>query len=123
MLHARRVLQVPGQRSLAQKKLDAALAAKKAARARGFKAPQQASVRSFSTRDQSTAAAVVDYEDDFVQSSEGRKSHQEAWGVNLGRFSDNDWLTGPRDKEWFTGVAPADCPGKLHMILVSVYPF
>jgi len=38
------------------------------------------------------------------------RSHHEAWMVNLGR-GDDDWLTGPRDVEWFTGKAPHVCPG------------
>ena len=37
---------------------------------------------------------------------------QEEWNVNLGRNNDNEWLTGPRDCDWFTGVHPKDCPGK-----------
>lgn len=39
-------------------------------------------------------------------------SHEEAWMINLGRGTDNEWLTGPREEEWFTGVHPRDCPGK-----------
>lgn len=38
-------------------------------------------------------------------------SRQEAWMINLGRDNDNEWLTGPREEEWFTGVHPLDCPG------------
>jgi hypothetical protein len=38
-------------------------------------------------------------------------AHEEAWMVNLGRGNDNEWLTGPREEEWFTGVHPRDCPG------------
>jgi len=40
------------------------------------------------------------------------KSHEEAWMINLGRGKENAWLTGPRSDEWFTGVVPANCPGK-----------
>ena len=39
-------------------------------------------------------------------------SHDEPWMINLGRGIDNDWLTGPRDDDWFTGIHPRDCPGK-----------
>lgn len=39
------------------------------------------------------------------------RSVQEAWMVNLGR-GDNEWLTGPRGRDWFTGKAPDVCPGK-----------
>lgn len=38
-------------------------------------------------------------------------SHEEAWMINLGRGNDNEWLTGPRDDAWYTGVHPRDCPG------------
>jgi hypothetical protein len=34
-----------------------------------------------------------------------------AWMINLGRNNDNEWLTGPRGREWFTGVHPRECPG------------
>lgn len=34
-----------------------------------------------------------------------------AWMINLGRNDDNEWLTGPRGREWFTGVHPRECPG------------
>lgn len=76
------------------------------------------------SRHKSTAAAVVDYEDDvFTDSSIGHaaaaeartnmdKSHEEAWMINLGRGNENEWLTGPRSEEWFTGLAPSKCPGK-----------
>lgn len=39
-------------------------------------------------------------------------SHEEAWMINLGRGSNNQWLTGPRSDEWFTGLPPSQCPGK-----------
>ena len=38
-------------------------------------------------------------------------SHEEAWMINLGRGNDNEWLTGPREDAWYTGVHPRDCPG------------
>ena len=40
------------------------------------------------------------------------RSHEEAWMINLGRGNDDDWLTGPRPQEWFTGLPPSMCPGK-----------
>lgn len=42
-----------------------------------------------------------------------QKSNEEAWMINLGRGNNNEWLTGPRPEEWFTGLAPSECPGKL----------
>ena len=38
-------------------------------------------------------------------------SHEEAWMINLGRGNDNEWLTGPREDTWYTGIHPRDCPG------------
>lgn len=46
-------------------------------------------------------------------------SHEEAWMINLGRGTDNEWLTGPREDEWFTGRHPRDCPGKLPFPLLA----
>jgi len=46
------------------------------------------------------------------QSTETSLSHEEAWMINLGRGDDNEWLTGPRAEEWFTGIHPRICPGK-----------
>eukprot|EP00544_Gedaniella_sp_CCMP2646_P001270 CAMPEP_0202510280 /NCGR_PEP_ID=MMETSP1361-20130828/53213_1 /ASSEMBLY_ACC=CAM_ASM_000849 /TAXON_ID=210615 /ORGANISM="Staurosira complex sp., Strain CCMP2646" /LENGTH=924 /DNA_ID=CAMNT_0049144539 /DNA_START=67 /DNA_END=2841 /DNA_ORIENTATION=+ len=82
---------------------------------------QQSSV----SRHNSTAAALVDdYEDDLplvdptighaaaVKARASKEtSHEEAWMVNLGRGNDNEWLTGPRPVEWFTGLEPTKCPG------------
>ena len=48
-----------------------------------------------------------------LRTPENKLSHEEAWMINLGRGNDNEWLTGPREKEWFTGIHPSDCPGKL----------
>lgn len=53
-----------------------------------------------SSRKKSTAAVEFD-----------KKTHEEAWMINLARNDDDVWLTGPRPKSWFTGVPPADCPG------------
>lgn len=39
------------------------------------------------------------------------RSVPEAWMVNLNR-GDEEWLTGPRRGEWFTGLAPDICPGE-----------
>jgi hypothetical protein len=49
-----------------------------------------------------------------ARASDAVKSHDEAWRINLGRDGDNEWLTGPRDQDWFTGVAPRECPGKYY---------
>ena len=43
-----------------------------------------------------------------------KTSHQEAWMINLGRANDNEWLTGPRSEDWYTGLPPSKCPGKLN---------
>lgn len=76
------------------------------------------------SRFKSTVAAYDEGEDDNIdyrhhghvaaakaRASDTIKSHDEAWMINLGRDGDNEWLTGPRDQEWFTGVAPRECPG------------
>ena len=42
------------------------------------------------------------------------RSRQEAWMVNLGR-GDDEWLSGPRDVDWFTGIEPSACPGEYLM--------
>lgn len=39
-------------------------------------------------------------------------SHAEAWMINVGRGTNNQWLTGPRSEDWFTGLPPSQCPGK-----------
>lgn len=84
------------------------------------------SIRRTSLRHKSTAAAAVavDYDDEIVTDStighaaaaqvavKLDKSHEEAWMANLGRGNDNEWLSGPRPEEWFTGIAPSNCPGK-----------
>jgi len=31
--------------------------------------------------------------------------------INLGRNGDNEWLTGDRPIDWYTGMHPLDCPG------------
>jgi len=72
----------------------------------------------------STLAA---YSDSDVQEKVWDKSHghaealkvrstfaNEAWMINLGRGDNDRWLLGPRDPdEWFTGLKPSSCPGKL----------
>ena len=45
-------------------------------------------------------------------------SYEEAWMINLGRGSDNEWLTGPREEAWFTGVHPCHCPGASCLLCV-----
>lgn len=80
---------------------------------------------STASRHKSTAAAVVDDDSDnglsghstgHTTAKEARasinRSHEEAWMINLGRGNDNEWLTGPRPLEWFTGLPPSMCPGK-----------
>ena len=39
------------------------------------------------------------------------KTQFEDWMINLGRGRNNEWLIGPRPKEWFTGLIPDLCPG------------
>lgn len=76
------------------------------------------------SRFKSTMAAYDEGEDDGIdyrhqghvaaaksRVSNAVKPHDEDWMINLGRDGDNEWLTGPRDQEWFTGVAPRNCPG------------
>jgi hypothetical protein len=77
------------------------------------------------SRFKSTMAAYDDGEDDDIdyrhqghvaaaqaRASDSSKSHEEAWAINLGRDGENEWLTGTRNQEWFTGVAPPKCPGE-----------
>ena len=46
-------------------------------------------------------------------------SHDEPWMINLGRDGDNEWLLGPRNPDdWFTGLKPSLCPGKLREMAV-----
>lgn len=60
------------------------------------------------------AAAAMEKAMQRTLDDAGKSSQKEAWMVNLGRKDNNAWLTGPRDeKEWFTGVPPSECPGKL----------
>jgi hypothetical protein len=54
-------------------------------------------------------ARMVDQQKNNTSSS---LSLDESWRINLGRGSNNMWLTGPRNEdEWFTGLKPTDCPG------------
>ena len=61
------------------------------------------------------ASTLLDYNDDDDDIEEpllGRRTRQEAWMVNLNRGNnDNEWLTGPRSPEWYTGKQPTHCPG------------
>ena len=62
------------------------------------------------------AASTLDYDDDTTPTatsygvSDLGRTRQEAWMVNLNR-GDNDWLTGPRSEDWYTGKSPNHCPG------------
>ena len=75
---------------------------------------------STASRHKSTAAAVVDDDSDNGLNGHStgetrasiNRSHEEGWMINLGRGNDNEWLTGPRPQEWFTGLPPSMCPGK-----------
>ena len=42
-----------------------------------------------------------------------QKTQYEDWMINLGRGRNKVWLTGPRPKDWFTGLNPELCPGKV----------
>lgn len=46
-----------------------------------------------------------------LRTTSGKLSHEEAWMINLGRGNDDEWLTGPREEDWFTGIHPRVCPG------------
>lgn len=78
-------------------------------------------------RNKSTAAAATDLEEDHLHAASGNaqghaaaaearnelnNSHAESWMINLGRGTNNQWLTGPRSEDWFTGLPPSQCPGK-----------
>lgn len=63
------------------------------------------------TRTQGLAAAAEMRAADGDTNNNARASHEEAWMINLGRGNDNEWLTGPREDAWYTGVHPRDCPG------------
>jgi hypothetical protein len=80
---------------------------------------------SSTVRWQSTQTALYDSEDDLDYRSKGLASAaalrvstsatlaDDLWKINLHRGNDNAWLTGPRKaEEWFTGLAPNECPGK-----------
>jgi len=57
--------------------------------------------------------STLSYEDDVedIQIPHD-KSRMESWMVNLRGGYDDEWLTGPRAQEWFTGVSPNNaCPG------------
>lgn len=64
----------------------------------------------------SGAASAYAYDDDTTSStttshmSDLGRTRQEAWMVNLNR-GDNEWLTGPRTEDWYTGKSPKHCPG------------
>jgi hypothetical protein len=54
-----------------------------------------------------------------VRAAQG-SSHEEAWMINLGRNGDNEWLTGTRTEDWFTGLSPRRCPGELSSVSIFV---
>jgi hypothetical protein len=101
-----------------------------------FRLPTDVS-RAFSSglsRFKSTLAAYDESEDDNIdyrhqghvtaakaRATDAIKSYDDAWMINLGRDGDNEWLTGPRDQDWFTGVAPRDCPGKYRRYSTSIW--
>ena len=65
----------------------------------------------------SGAAFRAQYDDELETAMNGtrgeeERSVRESWMVNLGRSGDEEWLTGPRGGDWFTGVAPDVCPGE-----------
>ena len=72
---------------------------------------------SLETRTQGLAAAAEMRAADS-DANNARASHEEAWMINLGRGNDNEWLTGPREDAWYTGVHPRDCPGTWMLICV-----
>ena len=55
-----------------------------------------------------------------IAASGGNRSNYQEWMVNLGRGSDDEWLSKPRSGEWFTGLEPSICPGELLFISVCV---
>jgi hypothetical protein len=58
------------------------------------------------------AAAAAAPSTEASTNANAMQLHDDAWRINMGRDGDNEWLTGPRPTEWFTGVAPANnCPG------------
>ena len=86
---------------------------------------------STSLRYKSVAAVPeYDYDEVFAVKSKGHADAaaarteldtrpDEAWRINLGRGNVNQWLTGPRSEDWFTGMLPSCCPGKFSDRLVS----
>jgi len=62
-----------------------------------------------------TEEIITGHSEGHVAAAEARNkldaSNEEAWRINLGRGSNNQWLTGPRTDDWFTGLPPSQCPG------------
>jgi hypothetical protein len=125
--HSARLLAATTLRSAACKKQLSSTSTKLALRLRSNCNRTSSTHRHKSTllRNKSTAAALADddYGDVLNGNSSGHaaamearvsmdKSHEEAWMINLGRGNDNEWLSGPRPQEWFTGLPPSKCPGK-----------
>jgi len=76
-----------------------------------------AAARTISTRRAKSSGAAVasalEYDDDDTPPASYKdveRTRKEAWMVNLDR-GDNEWLTGPRSNEWYTGKSPLHCPG------------
>jgi len=59
--------------------------------------------------DNDTADTNTSY--DASSTTDLGRPRQEAWKVNLNRRGDNEWLTGPRSEDWYTGKSPKLCPG------------
>lgn len=75
-------------------------------------------------REQSTSISFEELEVEGLDETTRRlsaaasisSSHKEGWMVNLGRGKNNEWLSQQRSEEWYTGVPPSSCPGKLRSI-------
>eukprot|EP00934_Nitzschia_sp_Nitz4_P006520 Nitzschia sp. Nitz4//scaffold25_size161228//36694//39737//NITZ4_002420-RA/size161228-augustus-gene-0.124-mRNA-1//-1//CDS//3329544556//6510//frame0 len=86
-----------------------------------LRGPVRAALASEFNRWKSTMASNPDFEEEgdsirshgHAEAAKARSvlSHEEVWMVNLGRDDSNEWLTGARQDEWFTGLKPTQCPG------------
>jgi hypothetical protein len=125
--HSTRALAAATLRSAAYKKQFLSTSTKLALTLRSNRNRSSTTLRHKFTvlRNKSTAAALTDdaYGDVLNGHSSGHaaamkarvsmdKSHEEAWMINIGRGNENEWLSGPRPQEWFTGLSPSKCPGK-----------
>jgi hypothetical protein len=57
-----------------------------------------------------------------TQLAASARSLDEAWMINLGRQDDNNWLSKPREDDWWTGVHPRNCPGADKMGIIRSLP-